>query len=789
MEQQPNILSFGVTSGNGEETLISVDDVDLTLRSNSDDRHGVLFDGRERNAKTLSSREMDSLTAIADTLLPSMSIDITASRDVSHLALYRTSASMIGTPHLCGEYMVSKLQHAMLGMLRLALWLLGTWYGTVILCGTKSMSWRFPFFRRLSQLEPRRREEILLSWSFSSFYLFRLLFKGMKFLILLIHFTQVNEKGQNPTWDGIGYCGPDPDFICKAQEKPSLDEKEDDHPLRKALVDMEESPMDALAMAGITFSSAIHRTDKTTFSPMTPKTIRCDAVVVGSGSGGGVVAGVLAKAGYKVVVLEKADYHARSNLSLLEGDAMDRMYEGRGLLATDDLGVVVLAGSAVGGGSAVNWSASLRTPEHVMDEWCEENELELFRSDAYACALDAVCERMGVHSGHVEGREGFNNEVLRRGCEELGYPVNDIPRNSPSDHYCGWCCFGCKDGKKKGTNETWLVDMAESGNGVLLPRCRALKVVVHEGRRRRRSARGVVFEYGKNSNSKEVCLVESKVTVIACGALGTPGLLKRSGLRNPNIGRNLHLHPVVMAWGYFPENYMWPGREKRSYEGGIMTAMSTVVSNFKTNGYGAVIQTPMLHPGMFSVVTPWLSGADVKMRMERFSRTAHVFALARDRGSGVVNLPGSLTYELEGEDEVSLQRGLEKTLRILAAAGAEEIGTQHCKGERLNVKMASSHEFERFVRRESQRPLRDLRTPICSAHQMGSCRMGVDPERSVVDERGMTWEVEGLFVADASVLPTALGVNPMVTVQAIAHCTAQSVIESLRRKTKKKNGL
>ncbi|KAK1285352.1 Long-chain-alcohol oxidase FAO4A [Acorus calamus] len=686
MEQHPNILSFGVTSGNGEETLISVDDVDPTLRSNSDDRHGVLFDGR-RNAKSLSSREMDSLTAIADTLLPSMSVDITASRD-------------------CGEYMVSKLQHAMLGMLRLALWLMGTWYGTVIFCGTKSMSWRFPFFRRLSQVEPRRREEILLSWSFSSFYLFRLLFKGMKFLILLIHFTQVNEKGENPTWEGIGYCGPDPDFICKAQQEPSLDEKEDDHPLRKALVDMEESPMDALAMAGITFSSAIHRTDKTTISPMTPKTIRC-------------------RLPREVQPL------------LMEGDAMDRMYEGRGLLATDDLAVVVLAGSAVGGGTAVNWSASLRTPDHVMDEWCEEHDLALFRSDAYACALDAVCERMGVHSGHVEGREGFNNEVLRRGCEELGYPVNDIPRNSPTDHYCGWCCFGCKDGKKKGTNETWLVDMAESGNGVLLPGCRALKVVMDEGRKRR-SARGVVFEYGKNSNSnsKEVFLVESKVTVIACGALGTPGLLKRSGLRNPNIGRNLHLHPVVMAWGYFPENYMWPGREKRSYEGGIMTAMSTVVSNFKTNGYGAVIQTPALHPGMFSVVTPWVSGADVKMRMERFSRTAHVFALARDRGSGVVNLPGSLTYELEGEDEVSLQRGLEKTLRILAAAGAEEIGTQHCKGERLNVKMASSHEFERFVRRESQRPLRDLRTPICSAHQMGSCRMGVT-------RRGRWWMREG----------------------------------------------
>ena len=168
--------------------------------------------------------------------------------------------------------------------------------------------------------------------------------------------------------------------------------------------------------------------------------------------------------------------------------------------------------------------------------------------------------------------------------------------------------------------------------------------------------------------------------------------------------------------------------------------------------------------------------------MCKFSRTAHIFALARDKGSGTMVSLNSISYQLEVADEESLRKGLEKTLRILAAAGAEEIGTHHCKGKTLNLKKVSSNEFESFVKEESSRPLRGLSTPICSAHQMGSCRMGVDPKKSVLNQMGETWEVEGLFVADTSVFPTAFGVNLMVTIQAIAYCTSQSTLLVLRRK-------
>ncbi|PNX80599.1 long-chain-alcohol oxidase FAO4A-like protein, partial [Trifolium pratense] len=154
-----------------------------------------------------------------------------------------------------------------------------------------------------------------------------------------------------------------------------------------------------------------------------------------------------------------------------------------------------------------------------------------------------------------------------------------------------------------------------------------------------------------------------------------------------STGRNLHLHPVIMAWGYFPDApELWPEEHKKSYEGGIMMAMSTVATDFNKSGYGVVIQTPSLHPGLFSVLMLCSSGTDIKERMRKFSRTTHVFALARDQGSGtMVDSPNCISYQLKDVDRDNLSKGIEKVLRILAAAGAEEIGTHNNNGRSLKV--------------------------------------------------------------------------------------------------------
>lgn len=783
-------------SRQAEHAVIDVDSQGLLLG------RGRACHANNNNNNRLCSREMDSLNALSDTFVPSVGSFDGMKMDDSTLTFYQTSASMAGTPQRMGETISGKIEHPKLWMVRLALWLLSTWIGTFMLCGRASLSGQFPYFQRFSQVSLQNRERIVHSWSVSTISLLKMLFRIIKILTQVTFYTQLDENDGNVAWKAIGYCGPDPNFKSQSQQttfkhvemhQRSAEQQHDEEiygPLYNGLLHLQrplEMAAETLRKFGFHASTGRWPKYKATDKLDPSLIIQCDAVVVGSGSGGGVVAGVLAKAGYKVLVLEKGEYFARSNLSLLEGPTMERMYQSGGLLSTVDTGVMVLSGSTVGGGSAINWSASIRTPQHVINEWSNHHEIELFGSRLYNEALKIVCDKMGVQSDISE--EGFNNQVLRTGCLELGYPVKNIPRNSPPDHYCGWCCFGCKDGKKKGTLETWLVDLVNSGNGLILPECEAIEVL-HNRKNGRicNTATGVAFEF-KSTRGREVCLIKSKVVIAACGAVATPALLKRSGLKNPNIGKNLHLHPVTMAWGYFSDEPLpgiehWPDAAKKSYEGGIMTAMSHVVAEFQGSGYGALLQTPSLHPGMFATLMPWVSGADMKRKMCRFSRTAHIIALARDKGSGSVVSPSSISYKMDTHDEENLKQGIEKMLRILAAAGAEEIGTHNCRGKTINVRKASSQSFERFVKEESARSLMDLSTPICSAHQMGSCRMGVSPKVSVVKQTGETWEVEGLFVADSSVFPTALGVNPMVTIQAIAYCTAQSILDVLERKSR-----
>lgn len=460
---------------------------------------------------------------------------------------------------------------------------------------------------------------------------------------------------------------------------------------------------------------------------------------------------------------------------------MFSMYEESGCLVTDDSRMILLAGATVGGGSTINWSASFRTPDHVRREWADAHRLDFIYSPAYDLAMDAVCSRLGVQSEVVD--ENFQNGVLRRGCTVLGYHVDNIPRNSPPDHQCGFCGLGCKQEKKQGAMLTWLEDAAASG-AVVVAACRADEVLSWPSKNKmRRRVAGIVAEVV--SERRISLYVEANVVVAACGALRTPPLLIRSGLRNRAIGRNLHIHPVQMVWGHFQEREAPAGK---CYRGGIMTAYTKEVANWDTTGYGALIQCPASQPGIIGLALPWISGLDFKARMLNFARTAFFIVLGRDRGGGSVSADANgrlcVRYQLSDLDKESLRDGADRGLRILGAAGASEVGSFNNDGEVfVRGGEAAPASFEAFLARVRARSFQKLSTVTVSAHQMGSCRMGASPATSAVRPSGETWEVEGLFVADSSVFPTATGVNPMITVQSIAYCTADSILRHLQNGT------
>ncbi|KAL3695039.1 hypothetical protein R1sor_008690 [Riccia sorocarpa] len=760
--------------------------------------HPKLRGDQPSHPHNFSKGQMRALAAICDTLVPSLAPEAAGNAQFgdngdetamkSNLdeveGFYRLGAVEAGVPEQVAGMLTKLMKPHVLLLVGVVLTLLSSYPGTLIICGSLCLSWRFPFVHRFHDIPLEKREKVLQKWSHSSTLSMQQMFKLFKYYTLFSFYTKVDSDGRNPCWNAIGYAGPEAELSCEPEAAR--------RPLEGKVLDAESAGgADAirsfLTNEGFTLLDDIHHLQFLSDYDISGKTtigITCDALVVGSGSGGGVAAGVLATKGQKVLVLEQGQYFARDDFTLLEYPSSASMYQGGGILCSDCGRVGLMAGSTVGGGSTINWCASFQTPEHVRREWAEDLGLPLFGTDEYQQAMDTVCSRgrVNINCEH----ESFQNTVLRKGCQELGVDVGTIPRNVSGPHACGFCNFGCVKGNKLAVSETWLVDAVKNG-ALILSSCRA-KAVLHQvspnsSSDRNREAVGVVAEFGD-----VILYVKARATVLACGTLNTPPLLLRSGFRNRNIGRNFHCHPVIMGWGYFPEG---EGANGTIYDGPIMTAVSKQTANWdsKTGAYGSLLEVPILHPGQFGMVMPWVSGSQHKELMRKYARTAHFIVLCRDRGSGRVMLEkkaesAKILYSVNVEDAKNMVEALELGLRAMVAAGATEIGTHHVDGETLDVSTSTPEKLEEYLGRVKSTAFdclkkKNLRYPVKSAHQMSTCRMGTDPQLSVVDGTGETWEAENLFIADASVFPTASGVNPMITCQSIAYCIAHSVLKKL----------
>ena len=472
----------------------------------------------------------------------------------------------------------------------------------------------------------------------------------------------------------------------------------------------------------------------------------CDVCVVGSGAGGGVAAAVLAAAGLDVVVLEAGGYWSERDFDGAERAGLRRLYRGGGAAATDDQGVGLIAGTCVGGGTLVNYSTSFRTPDDVLAEW----EGLGFPSGELGASLDAVCERLGVNTDH--NRPSRRDEVLRRGLESLGWHVDAMPRDvlgCEQGVVCGSCGYGCPLGAKQSTMRTWLEDAAGAGSRLVVG-TKARRVLVEHGR-----AAGV---------DAGLVQVRARAVVAAGGAIETPALLLRSGLRNANVGRGLRLHPATAVFGIFDE-------EIRPWEG-TMQALYSDEHRRLDGVYGVKYETVPGHPALLTAALPWESAAAHARLMASMPRLSAVAVIPRDAGSGRVRIGRDgepiVTYRLAPGDARRLAVGVDGAGRIMAAAGAREIFTANARMQPWRDGFpAAAFRFG------------PGRGALYSFHLMGSARMGDSPERSAAGPAGETWEVENLVVADGSAFPTASGVNPMITIEALAHLNARRLAERL----------
>jgi choline dehydrogenase-like flavoprotein len=590
--------------------------------------------------------------------------------------------------------------------------LLGLW-DTRLLCAVAGGG-----LRSFSSMSQGEREKVLLSWADSRMPQRRAAFQALRKGTLLAYY---GKDGGNPVLEAMGYPG--------------------------ALGPPENPPPPGIEPVEITADTYLD----------------CDVVVVGSGAGGGTAAAVLAQAGLDVVIVEAGGYCTEKDFDGDELSGFSRLYLNAGGMASHDGSIGLLAGSCLGGGTVVNYTFSFRTPDHVRREWASMG-LPAVAGNEFDESLDAVWERISVNEEHSV--PSLRDEAIRRGLDRLGWDSQVMKRNVRGcrAEVCRLCHYGCQLGAKQSTLKTWLQDAHEAGTRILV-RTRADRVIVEQG-----AARGLE---AKTHDGHRVT-VRARAVVSAAGALHTPALLARSGVRSSALGKHLRLHPVMVVWGQMDE-------EVRPWEGMLSATFSDQHSDLDGNGYGLKYEHVAIPPSILLSFSPWRGGRSHQELMQALPFTAGVGILLRDHGHGEVRVgrdgEPAVRYAFTDEDIRHLRIGIHGGAELVEAMGAKRIYSSHSKW--VAYEPGRRGDRTSFLDDADACGWGPGQSQPVSFHIMGSARMGDSERDSVCDPTGQTWSVRDLYVCDGAAFPTATGVNPMVTIEALAHMNARGLAARL----------
>ena len=526
---------------------------------------------------------------------------------------------------------------------------------------------------------------------------------------------------------------------------------------------------------------------------MTPEELETDVIIVGSGCGAGVAAKNIAEAGHRVLVTEKMYHFGPEHLPMTEAEGGIHLFENGGNNFSDDSSILVLTGAAWGGGGTINWSASLQTQEFVRREWADKDGLPFFTSGEFQNSLDRVCDRMGAT---IDIDHNRTNQVLLDGGRKLGYTAKVVPQNNGgTKHYCGYCTYGCGSCEKQGPAVSFLPDAHKAGaqfmEGFEVER------VLFENVKGKKTATGVIGTWTSRDRNggvsgplaertKRKVIVRAKRVVISGGTLHSPLILLRSGLKNPQIGRNLHLHPVSIT------GCLWD-KASRPWEGGILTAVVSSLENLDGAGHGPKLEALTMMPSILLPAVPWASGPSFKAFAANYGHSSAYISLVRDRDTGRVypdphDGKVRIDYTPSAHTRALALEGVLALAKMMYVSGARRIfGLHQYVPEFVREDVPegavdpgiNDPKFQEWLSLVRKKGLTIPETTFGSAHQMGTCRMSSKPKAGVVDPKGKVWGTEGLYVMDASVFPSASGVNPMVTNMAITDYTSRGLAKEL----------
>ncbi|HWG07560.1 MAG TPA: GMC family oxidoreductase [Solirubrobacteraceae bacterium] len=458
--------------------------------------------------------------------------------------------------------------------------------------------------------------------------------------------------------------------------------------------------------------------------------LETDFCVVGAGGGGAVVAAELAEAGANVVLLEQGPGHDPDGFTARPPEMLAKLYRDSGQTTTIGSPPILLPlGRGVGGTTLVNSGTCFRTPAPVLARWADEYGLEL-DDRAMSVCFERVERSLSVSEVTPE-LAGANAAVARRGAERLGWSHGYLRRNARGCVGSGVCVFGCPTSAKQHTGITY-VPRAVGAGAALITNADVRELLVERGR-----VRGVLARLAGGERLE----VRAGETILACGTIHTPLLLARSRLAGASgqLGRNLSLHPATAAFALMPDEVNMARGVPQSF----------YVDEFAHEG--VMFETVAGPPAYAAMALP-LQGREHARAMARYPRLAQMGLMVSDSSRGSVHALGRrpvIRYSLDGADLDRVRRGLAHLGQLFRAAGASEVYLPLPPGVAPGAARA-----------------RDLR--LMAFHPLGTARADARASHGVADGDLAVHDVRGLHLADGSVVPSALGVNPQLTIMALA---------------------
>ncbi len=483
--------------------------------------------------------------------------------------------------------------------------------------------------------------------------------------------------------------------------------------------------------------------------------VDCSVVIVGSGAGGATMAAELADAGVDVVIVEEGGYHPTESFTAQAGRAARTLYRDGGVgIALGRPPVLFAEGRCVGGSTVVNGGMSWRTPARVLERWASEEGIAAITEREMEPYFEKVESRISVSLQDPQ-TIGEDMRLLKAGADAKGWKI--IPNLRNQLHCAGTnnCTNGCPTGAKRSMLVT-NVPRALARGARLFADCRVERVT-----RSGRAVTGVEGRFARPGGQRGPRLtVRAPVVVVAGGAVQTPALLARSGLRSRQLGRNLTMHPNAKVIAFFDDEVIgWHGVHQ-AYQ----------VREFIDDGI--LLTAVNLAPSLIAMTLP-AYGSELGECMAAYNHMVTAGCLIEDTGTGRVrHVPGlgpAVTYQLNDEDAGRVVRGVGYCAELMFAVGARRVMLPFTGAPQVRDPAELAALLSRPVDKKSME--------LFTVHLMGTARMGEDRRRAVADSFGAFHGVRGLFVADASLFPGPIGVNPMETIMALVLRNAQRMIE------------